>query len=93
MIESLFITCIAIAFLTFILGIENESKLYSALSTMLWTIVMLSATGVTIPGDAIYSELGFSAFCLAFISINIIWQVLLYFEESVQNKNKLKYRL
>jgi len=92
MIESLFMMCIAIAFLTFILGIEKESMVYTGLSTILWLLVMLSATSIIVPNADTYYDLGFSAFCLAFIFINIIWMIRYFFSVIELRERKRTYK-
>ena len=84
MLESVFIFMAAIAFLLFILGIELDSVIYSFLSMMLWVIVMASSLYIEVPSvDEVYSEMGLSAFCLAFIVANIIWLIWMYFKGNV----------
>ena len=80
MLESVFIFISAVAFVTFVLGIERESIVYAFMSLMLWVIVMINALYVEVPTDTDYSELALSAFCLAFIFANIIWLLTLYFD-------------
>jgi len=80
MLESIFILMVAIAFILFVLGIAEKSVTYSALSLLLWIVVMLNALYIEVPTDTSYSELGFSAFCLAFIFTNIIWIIIMYLE-------------
>lgn len=77
MIESIFVFMSATALIFFILGIENKAIVYSALSTVLWIIIMGASLYIEVPAiDEGYTEYGFSAFCLAFIFANIIWMIL-----------------
>ena len=81
MIESVFVFMAAIAFVTFVLGIEQKSIVYSAMSVALWVLVMLDALYIEVPTVTdTYTEYGFSAFCLAFIFANIVWLVYLFSE-------------
>ena len=76
MIESVFITLIALAFVLFILGIEKDNIVYKGLNMILWITLMVQATWIQVPGIDEYMELGFSAFCMAFIFIDIILLIL-----------------
>jgi len=86
MLESIFIIMIAMAFVLFILGIYDKSIIFSFMSLMLWMIVMINAHYIEVPSDESYNELGFSAFCMAFIIGNIIWIIVQYFERQFENR-------
>ena len=80
MLESIFIFMAAIAFVLFVLGIFEKSITFSAMSLITWIIVMANSLFVEVPADTDYSEIGFSAFCLAFIFANILWIIIQYLE-------------
>jgi len=80
MLESVFIFMGAIAFVLFVLGIGEQSKVYCAMSTILWIIVMANALYIEVPADTSYTEWGFSAFCLAFIFANLVYLIAMQFD-------------
>ena len=80
MLESLFIMLIAIAFITFLLGIDSESYPMCIISAVVWLIVFASAHYVQVPGDTSYSELTINALSLAFVFIDVILAILYYMD-------------
>ena len=79
MLESIFVTLLAISFVTFVLAVEKWSIIYSSVSLILWLIIMASSFYVQVPGDTNYSDATINAICLAFIFINIILMVIIHF--------------
>jgi len=80
MLESLFITIIAIAFVLFILGIENSSKVYLFMSMILWIIIFAQSLYIEVPSDTSYTEYGLNAVSLIFIFANLIFYLALQFD-------------
>ena len=89
MLESIFITFIAIGFISFILGIELENVIYSALSLLMWIILMAGYFYIEVPSDTIYDEPVFLPVALAFIFINVIIIILSF----TRFKEESRYRL
>ena len=82
MLESIFIMLMAMAFITFLLGIDDESFPMCLISAVLWLIVFASAHYIQVPMDTDYAEMSINAISIAFIFINIILAVVFYFEYS-----------
>ena len=78
MIESLFITILAMAFILFIIGIELESIVFSATSLLLWIIILAQSFYIEVPGDTFYTDYTLNATALAFIFINVVWLIIMY---------------
>jgi len=75
MIESLYIMCIAIAFLLFILGFKERDGVgvvYSGTSLILWLMLIAQSFYIQVPLDMAYDEPGFRAFCMVFVFICLI---------------------
>lgn len=89
MLESVFMIMVGMAFILFILGVESKSMIYSMMSTMLWTITMITAHYIQVPGDTSYADLGFSGLCLAFIFTNIVWLIMM----NARTKERKRFRL
>jgi len=84
MLESIFILTVIVAVVFMILGIEKESVIYAGISMLFWIIVMAGQIVIEVPiTDATYYKATANAYfyiALGCIFINILWQILLYFE-------------
>jgi len=80
MLESVFIILVAIAFILFILGVEEESKMYCIMSGVLWLIVFVQSLWIEVPSDEVYTEYTLNVISLIFIFANIIYYLALQFD-------------
>ena len=80
MILDIYLMLIAIAFITFILGIEKENIVYTGTSLVLWLIIFAQSFYIEVPGIDNYVDYSVNALCLTFIFINIIWMLIIHME-------------
>jgi len=80
MLESVFILLVAIAFVLFLLCIENQSKVYGMISLILWVIILVQSLWIEVPNDTDYADYTLSAISLIFIFANLIYVLALQFD-------------
>lgn len=95
MIESIYLALFIIGVLLTLYSIKIESKVYCILGVIIWLILLVESlniqtfyiaytfNGTDYNSTIAYmqkSEWGLSAFCLAFIFINIIYALVLQFD-------------
>jgi len=90
MLESVFILSICAGLIFFILAIEQEVQAYSWISILMWILVLAGNFAVEVPGDTYYWEIGFLGVALGFISINLVWIIILYFDLDYWRKKGIK---
>jgi len=76
MIESVFIMMMAMGFIAFILAIESDSIVYSAISMLLWIIVMAGHVYIQVPGDTYYNEVAMFPLSFGMIILNVLWLIV-----------------
>lgn len=80
MLESIFVTIIAIGFISFILAVYEESVMFTSVSMLMWIIIMAGFLAIEVPNDTYYREWSMFAVALGFIFINISWLIKLYLD-------------
>lgn len=78
MLESIFLMLMCMGFLLFIIGIFEESIIFSSVSILLWIMVMAGLVYIEVPYHTAYTELGLIGVSLGFIFINIMWILVQY---------------
>ena len=87
MIESIYITFIALGTLFLILGLELERITYNAVSILMWIMVLASNAYIEIPSvSTSYTEPAFLMISVAMIIINILIMITGFIENSTQNR-------
>jgi len=86
MLESIFIMIIAAGFIFFILTIELESIMYSAVSLLMWIITLAGQVYVEVPSDTYYDEPAFFGVALGMILLNVIWLIIMFMKDKEQQK-------
>jgi len=89
MIESLFITCVAIGTLFIIATIEKigtvKGIIYSGISLIYWLTNWLNSNYIVVPSDTNYMETGYSSISFGMVMITVI---LLFVSILIYNFNK-----
>jgi len=80
MIESVFIMLLAMAFITFILGVEKWAIIYVGTSLLMWIVITVASFYIQVPGDTTYIEYTLNAVSMAFIFINVLLMIMIHFE-------------
>jgi len=80
MLESVFIVMLAIAFVLFILAVENRSQIYCMMSLILWLIILAQSLWIEVPRDTEYTEYVLSAASLMFIFANLVLVFVFQFD-------------
>lgn len=76
MLESIFITIMAMGFILFVLAIYEESIVFSATSLLMWIMVLAGVVYIEVAGGSSHSEIGMVGVALGFIFINVIWIII-----------------
>jgi len=87
MLESVFITMLAMGFISFVLAIERDSFIYSAISMLFWIIVMAGHLYVEVPGDTYYYEVAMFPLSFGMIMLNVIWLIIQF----MVKRNRKRY--
>jgi hypothetical protein len=87
MLESIIIMMIAIGFISFVLAIESDSIIYSAISLLMWIIVMAGHVYIQVPGDTYYNEVAMFPLSFGMIMLNIIWLIIQF----IVKRNRRRY--
>jgi len=82
MLESIFIIVVAMGFISFILAVYEESVVFTAVSMLMWIIVMAGFLAIEVPTDTYYTEWAMFATALGFIFIDLAWMIKLYLDYS-----------
>jgi len=82
MLESVIIAILMLGFVTLVISIEKENIIYSFLSLLFWIILMAGQLYITSSSDATAytSEPFLIPVSIGMIMINIIWEIILYFD-------------
>jgi len=80
MLESIFIIIVAMGFIAFILAVYEESIIFTAVSMLMWIIVMAGFLAIEVPSDTYYQEWSMFGVSLGFIFIDIAWMIKLYLD-------------
>jgi len=86
MIESIFIILLLMAFIFFILAIEEWSLIYTLISWLLWITIFAATIYVQVPGDTSYNDATISALSLGFVFITTIFLFIIHFEIGFKEK-------
>lgn len=76
MLDSVFVFFGILAFLVFYLSQREESVVYSVLSTILWLVMMGQSLYIEDYATNTYAEYGFSAVCLGFAIISLVYSFM-----------------
>ena len=90
MLESVFLMLMAAGFIFFILAVEKESVLYSSVSLLMWIITLAGQLYVEVPSDTYYNEPSLVPVSLAFIFINVLWSIIIFFDFKSWKNSKIK---
>jgi len=80
MLESVFIMLMAMGFVAFVISALDENLILSAVSLLMWIIVLAGQLYIEVPSDTYYDEPALFAVSLGFIFLNVIWLIVLYFD-------------
>ena len=85
----MFIMAIGAGFLFFILGVELQSLVYSAVSILLWIVVLAGHVFIQVPSDTYYYEPAAMGISLGMILITVMWMILQYMSQATRQKYKI----
>jgi len=90
MLESIFITLIAMGFVLFILAIEKENVIYCGTSILMWILVMAGQVYIEVAGESnTFNEPALLPVAIGFIFVNILWLIVLFFDFKMWRNKKM----